>query len=28
VIVDTHLHIDDVPTLGWKLEAAECVRAA
>jgi predicted TIM-barrel fold metal-dependent hydrolase len=26
VIVDAHLHIDDVPALGWKLEAAECVR--
>jgi len=26
VIVDTHLHIDDLPALGWKLDAAECVR--
>ncbi len=26
MIVDTHLHIDDLPALGWKLEAAECVR--
>jgi uncharacterized protein len=26
VIVDAHLHVDDIPALGWKLEAAECVR--
>jgi uncharacterized protein len=26
MIVDAHLHVDDVPALGWKLEAAECVR--
>jgi predicted TIM-barrel fold metal-dependent hydrolase len=26
VIIDVHLHVDDVPALGWKLEAAECVR--
>ena len=26
MIVDAHLHIDDVPALGWKLEAAECIR--
>jgi len=26
VIVDAHLHVDDLPALGWKLEAAECVR--
>ena len=26
MIVDLHLHIDDLPALGWKLEAAECVR--
>jgi len=24
--VDTHLHVDDIPALGWKLDAAECVR--
>jgi predicted TIM-barrel fold metal-dependent hydrolase len=26
VIVDAHLHVDDLPALGWKLDAAECVR--
>jgi hypothetical protein len=26
VIVDTHLHVDDLPALGWQLEAAECIR--
>jgi predicted TIM-barrel fold metal-dependent hydrolase len=26
VIIDAHLHVDDVPALGWKLEAAHCVR--
>lgn len=26
MIVDAHLHIDDVPALGWKLGAEECVR--
>jgi len=26
MIVDAHLHVDDLPALGWKLEAAECVR--
>ena len=26
MIIDAHLHVDDVPGLGWKLEAAECVR--
>ncbi len=26
MIVDAHLHIDDLPALGWKLEAAECIR--
>jgi predicted TIM-barrel fold metal-dependent hydrolase len=25
VIIDAHLHVDDVPALGWKLEAAHCV---
>jgi len=26
VIVDSHLHVDHVPALGWSLEAAECIR--
>jgi predicted TIM-barrel fold metal-dependent hydrolase len=26
VIVDAHLHIDDIPALGWQLEASECIR--
>jgi predicted TIM-barrel fold metal-dependent hydrolase len=26
VIVDAHLHVDDLPALGWKLDAEECVR--
>jgi predicted TIM-barrel fold metal-dependent hydrolase len=26
VIVDAHLHVDALPSLGWNLEAAECVR--
>jgi uncharacterized protein len=26
VIVDAHLHVDDIPALGWKLDAAECIR--
>jgi predicted TIM-barrel fold metal-dependent hydrolase len=26
VIIDAHLHVDDVPALGGQLEAAECVR--
>lgn len=26
MIVDPHLHVDDLPALGWKLDAAECVR--
>lgn len=26
MIIDAHLHVDDVPALGWRLEAAECVR--
>jgi uncharacterized protein len=26
VIIDTHLHVDDVPALGWSLEAAHCIR--
>lgn len=26
MIVDAHLHVDELPALGWKLEAAECVR--
>jgi predicted TIM-barrel fold metal-dependent hydrolase len=26
VIVDAHLHVDELPALGWQLEAAECLR--
>jgi uncharacterized protein len=26
VIFDAHLHVDDVPSLGWQLEAQECIR--
>jgi hypothetical protein len=26
VIVEAHLHPDDIPALGWTLEAAERVR--
>jgi predicted TIM-barrel fold metal-dependent hydrolase len=26
VIIDAHLHVDDIPVLGWKLAAADCVR--
>jgi predicted TIM-barrel fold metal-dependent hydrolase len=26
VIVDAHLHVDDLPALGWQLEATECLR--
>jgi predicted TIM-barrel fold metal-dependent hydrolase len=26
VIIDAHLHVDDVPALGWRLEAGHCVR--
>jgi uncharacterized protein len=26
MIIDAHLHVDDLPALGWRLEAAECVR--
>ncbi len=26
MIIDAHLHVDDVPALGWSLEAAYCVR--
>jgi predicted TIM-barrel fold metal-dependent hydrolase len=25
MIVDPHLHVDDIPALGWKLEAAACI---
>ncbi len=25
MIVDAHLHVDDVPALGWKMEAALCI---
>jgi uncharacterized protein len=27
VIIDMHMHIDDVPSLGWELSAETCVRA-
>jgi predicted TIM-barrel fold metal-dependent hydrolase len=26
MIVDAHLHVDDIPALGWKLDASECIR--
>jgi predicted TIM-barrel fold metal-dependent hydrolase len=26
VIIDAHLHVDELPALGWSLEAAHCVR--
>jgi len=26
VIIDAHLHVDDIPALGWSLEAGHCVR--
>ena len=26
VIVDAHLHVDEIPALGWQLDAAECIR--
>jgi predicted TIM-barrel fold metal-dependent hydrolase len=26
VIIDAHLHVDDIPSLGWSLDAAHCVR--
>jgi hypothetical protein len=26
VIIDAHLHVDDIPALGWKLAAGDCVR--
>lgn len=25
MIIDMHMHIDDVPSLGWKMSAAECI---
>jgi predicted TIM-barrel fold metal-dependent hydrolase len=25
VIIDAHLHVDDIPALGWKLAAGDCV---
>src|SRR5581483_7845319 len=25
VIIDAHLHVDDIPALGWQLAAADCV---
>jgi uncharacterized protein len=27
VIIDMHMHIDDVPSLGWELSAATCIRS-
>lgn len=26
MIVDAHLHVDELPALGWRLEATECLR--
>lgn len=26
MIIDAHMHVDEVPALGWSLEASECVR--
>jgi predicted TIM-barrel fold metal-dependent hydrolase len=26
VIIDAHLHVDDIPALGWQLDASECIR--
>ena len=26
MIIDAHMHVDELPALGWSLEAAECVR--
>ena len=26
MIIDAHMHVDDLPALGWSLEAAQCVR--
>jgi predicted TIM-barrel fold metal-dependent hydrolase len=26
VIIDAHLHVDDIPALGWQLDAAHCVQ--
>ena len=26
MIVDTHLHVDEIPALSWELEASECIR--
>jgi hypothetical protein len=26
VVIDAHLHVDDIPALGWKLEAEHCIR--
>ena len=26
MILDAHMHVDDIPALGWKLEAELCVR--
>jgi len=27
VIIDMHMHIDDVPALGWKMSAAQCIES-
>lgn len=26
MVIDAHMHVDDIPALGWKLEAEDCVR--
>ena len=26
MIIDAHMHIDDLPALGWKLDAELCIR--
>jgi len=26
MIVDAHLHVDEIPALGWNLDASECIR--
>ena len=28
MIIDAHMHVDDIPALGWKMEAELCVRPA
>jgi predicted TIM-barrel fold metal-dependent hydrolase len=27
VIVDAHLHVDDIPSLGWQLDPSDCIRS-